>query len=274
MSRDGVDEAYDNPIERLQLLHGDDEAIAAFLDEIEVSSPREREMLGEIARSATLARPDRFATDHARVLVALESLRRHGYHGSAAGAGLGPARRVVRFLVELVARYVVVSYVKSVVTNLRSLYWMREMQAPDGSSELDVLQPARADAQALVEITRSREIGVPTFVIGGILVPLTLSLWRLASGFRFEHWWVAVAVGLAGVLVGLGASWVILRGAALASRRIRLSVAPPLADLWATIGTCGRPPRDRSRQFAVVAVSLTVGVWIVIPLLVTISLAD
>jgi hypothetical protein len=164
--------------------------------------------------------------------------------------------------------------VKSVVTNLRSLYWMREMQAPDGSSELDVLQPARADAQALVEITRSREIGVPTFVIGGILVPLTLSLWRLASGFRFEHWWVAVAVGLAGVLVGLGASWVILRGAALASRRIRLSVAPPLADLWATIGTCGRPPRDRSRQFAVVAVSLTVGVWIVIPLLVTISLAD
>jgi hypothetical protein len=274
MSRDRVDEAYDNPIERLQLLHGDDDAIASFLDEIDVSSPRERELLSELARSATLARPDRFAADHTRVLVALESLRRHGYHGSAAGAGLGPARRLVRFLVELVARYVVVSYVKSVVVNMRNLYWIREMQAPDGSHELELLEPARRDAQALVDITRSREIGVPTFVIGGILIPLTLSLWRLASGFKFEDWRVAVIVGLAGVLVGLGASWVILRGAALASRRIRLSVAPPLADLWVSVGSCGRPPRDRSRQFAAVAVSLTVGVWIVIPLLVTLSLAD
>ena len=274
MRGDRVDEAYDNPIERIQLLGGDDDAIAAFLDEIDVSSPREREMLAEIARTTTLARPDRFEADHGRVLVTLESLRRHGYHGSRAAASLGPLRKVVRFLVELVARYVVVSYVKSIVMNLRNLYWMREMQATEGSRELELLEVARSDAQALVEITRSREIGVPTFVLGGILLPLTLSVWRLASGFSYEHWWVAVIVGLVGVLVGLGASWVILRGAALASRRIRLSIATPLQELWITIGNCGRPPKDRSRRFAGVAVSLTVGVWIVIPLLVTLSLAD
>jgi len=111
-------------------------------------------------------------------------------------------------------------------------------------------------------------------VLGGILLPLTLSIWRLANGFTYEHWWVAVLVGLTGVLVGLGVSWVILRGAALASRRIRLSIAEPLEELWITIGSCGRPPKDKSRRFAVVAVSLTVGVWIVVPLLVTLSLAD
>jgi hypothetical protein len=274
MRGQGADDAYDNPIERIQLLGGDDEAISAFLDDIEVSSPREREMLGEIARTTALARPDRFESDHTRVLVTLESLRRHGYHGARGPASLGPLRTLVRFLVELVARYVVVSHVKGVVTNMRNLYWIREMQARDGSRERELLQPARLDAQALVEITRSREIGVPTFVLGGILLPLTLTLWRLASGFTFEHWWVAVVVGVVGILVGLGASWVILRGAALASRRIRLSIATPLQDLWATIGSCGRPPRDRSRTFATVAVSLTVGVWIVLPLLVTLSLAD
>lgn len=274
MRGDRADEAYDNPIERIQLLGGDDDAIAAFLDDIDVSSPREREMLAEIARTGALARPDRFEQDHGRVLVSLESLRRHGYHGSRAAASLGPMKTIVRFLVELVARYVVVSHVKSVAQNLRNLYWIREMQATEGSRELELLEVARQDAQALVEITKSREIGVPTFVLGGILLPLTLTVWRLASGFTYDHWWVAVLVGLVGVLVGLGASWVILRGAALASRRIRLSVAQPLDELWVTIGSCGRPPRDRSRKFAVVAVSLTIGVWIVLPLFVTLSLAD
>ena len=53
-------EAYDNPLERLELLAGDDAAIARFLDAIDVSGPRERQMLSELARTGTLARPDEF----------------------------------------------------------------------------------------------------------------------------------------------------------------------------------------------------------------------
>jgi hypothetical protein len=268
-----IREEYDSPLERLRLLGGDDDEIAAFLDELEVRSPREREMLGEIARPTPLARPERFEADHRVLIAALESLRRHGYHGSRAGARLGRAQLAIRFLVELVARYVVVAHVKDVVVSLRNLYWLRELESVQGSTERELLSPARADAQALVEITRSRELGIPTFVLGGLLVPAALSLWRLASGFTFEHWWVAVVVGTVGVLVGLGMSWVVLRGAALASRRIRLSVREPLATLWETVGHCGRPPRDRSRRFTIVAISLTLGVWIVLPLLVTLSLA-
>lgn len=266
-------ETYDNPIERILLLGGDDEAIAALLDEIDVRSPREREMLRELTRERSLAQPERFEGDHRRVLGALESLRRHGHHGSRAGARLGLLQAPVRYVVELVARYVVVSYVKSVVTHLRNLYWLREMQSLPDSSERRMLQAARSDAQALVEITRSREIGVPTFVLGGVLIPAAFSLWRLASQFTFEHWGVALVVGLLGIGVGLGISWVILRGAALASRRIRLSVGKPLTELWTAIGHCGNPPRDHSRRFATVAIALTVGVWIVLPLLVTLSLA-
>lgn len=271
-SRDELEEAYDSRLERLQLLGGDDEAIAAFLDELDVRGPRDREMLRELARPAPLARPERFDSDHRRVLVALESLRRHGHHGAHVDEDLGLLRTPVRYLVELVARYVVVSHVKNVSMNLRNLYWLREMQSEPGSRERELLHPARLDAQALVEITRGREIGVPTFVIGGLLIPAGISIWRLATG-TVREWWIALVAGAIGVAVGLLISWFVLRGAALASRRIRLSVRQPLADLWRTVGSCGAPPRDQSRRFAIVAITLTLGVWIVLPLLVTLSLA-
>jgi len=271
-STESLEEAYDNPLERLQLLGSDDEAVAAFLDEIDVRGPRDREMLGELARTTPLARPDRFEDDHRRVLIAAESLRRHGHHGASAPARLGFLRTPVRYLIELVARYVVVAYCKSVAMSLRNLYWMREMQAVGGSRELELLRPARFDAQALVEITKGREIGVPTFVIGAILIPAGLSIWRLATG-AISAWWIALVAGLISIAVGLLISWFVLRGAALASRRIRLSLKPPLAELWRTIGHAGNPPTDHSRRFAIIAISLTLGVWIVLPLLVTLSLA-
>ena len=268
-----VDETLDNPLERLRLLAGDDDAVAAFLDELEVSSPREREMLAELARPGPLAHPDRFEADHRRLVEALESLRRHGFHGSQSGSSLGPFRYVVRWLVELVARYLVVSYVKTVATRMRNLYWLREMESRSDSTELRLLRPARFDATALIEIMRSREIGIPSFVLAGLLLPLGATIWRLMSGFRFDSWVVAVVVGAAGVAIGVGFSWVVLRGCALASARIRLSVWEPLNVVWADIGSCGRPPRDGVRTFAIVAIVLMVAVWIVLPGLVALAFA-
>jgi len=149
---------------------------------------------------------------------------------------------------------------------------LREMQAESGSKELQLLRPARFDAQALVEITKGREIGVPTFVIGGLLIPVGLSISRLATG-TVREWRIAVLAGVIGVAIGLLISWIVLRGAALASRRIRLSLSQPLAELWRSVGYCGTPPKDQSRRFVIVAITLTLAVWIVLPLLVTLSLA-
>jgi len=268
-----IDERFDNPLERLRLLAGDDDAIASFLDELDVRSPRERQMLAELARAGPLAHPDRFDADHRRLIEALESLRRHGFHGSRSGTSLGPCRPVVRWLVELVARYLVVSYVKTVVTQMRNLYWARELESESSSRELKLLRPARFDATALVEIMSSREIGVPSFVIAGLLLPLAATIWRLMSGFRFDTWEAAFVAGAIGVAVGVGLSWIVLRGCALASARIRLSVREPLAVVWEDVGWCGRPPRDGVRTFAIVAVVLMVGVWIVLPGLVALALA-
>lgn len=95
--------------------------------------------------------------------------------------------------------------------------------------------------------------------------------WRLTQGVAFRNWWVAAITGLVIALIVVGGSWVILRGAALASRRIRLSTRAPLEDLWRTVGHCGRPPRDHSRRFAIIAITLTVGAWVILPLAVALA---
>ena len=205
------------------------------------------------------------------MIEALESLRRHGFHGSRAASALGPGRHVVRWLVELVARYLVVSHIKSVATSLRNLYWLREMEAEAHSEERKLLFAARADATSLCEIMRSREIGVPSFVIAGLLIPLGATLWRLFTGFTFERWWIAGLVGLIGVAIGVGIAWIVLRGTALAASRIRVALREPLQAVWDDVGSCGGPPRDKSSRFAATAIVLAVGVWIVLPGLVALA---
>jgi hypothetical protein len=260
-----------NPLERLQLLSGDDAAIEAFLDDIDVTSPRAREMLTELARTSTIARPERFFADHQRAVAALESLRRHGFRGSRAASGLGPLTSFIRWGIELVARYIVVSYVQTVTIEMRNLYWFREIEAPDGSPEMKQLRSARFDAAALAEIVRGRAVGVPTFVFGALLLPLFASIYRLATGYTWDDWVTAAIVGVTGALIGVAISWFLLRGTAMASSRIRLSAREPLKEVWVSVGNCGNPPRDQSRRLAIVGITLTVGVWIVVPTLVGLS---
>src|SRR5213596_2118228 len=99
------DERFDNPIERLRLLGEDDDALSAFLDSLDVQSPRERELLAELARTRSLADAAAFPEAHRNAVEALESLRRHGFRGWHGGRRLGPLRVVARFLVEFIARY-------------------------------------------------------------------------------------------------------------------------------------------------------------------------
>src|SRR5262249_50221404 len=150
-------------------------------------------------------------------------------------------------------------------------YWPREMQAKPGSQERRLLRRARIDAEGLVVVSSRREIGLPSFVIGGLLVPVVLSGGRLAGG-ALKSPVQATIVGLAGTLVVVLAAWLILRGAAMATRRIRLAAPEPLAGLWRTIGWCGRPTRDQSRKLASVAIALTAVAWIVLPVAVGIAL--
>jgi hypothetical protein len=53
MQDEQLGELYDNPLERLQLLGSNDEAIAAFLDEIDVRGPRDRAVSSPSRRSSS-----------------------------------------------------------------------------------------------------------------------------------------------------------------------------------------------------------------------------
>jgi hypothetical protein len=264
-------EAIDNPIERLKLLSEDEEGLAAYLDAIEVTSPREREMMREISRTRPLARPDIFPQAHRNMAEALESLARHGYHGTRAAQRAGPFRAAIRWTVQLVARYLVVSHIRNVSTRLRNLYGLREIQALPGSEERRELRRARMDADRMVAALETRELALPAFLLGGAALPLFASVGRITGLFERTLW--ATVIGAVGILVALAASWVILRGAALASRRIRLATRGPLKAVWNAIGWCGKPPKDSTRTFVILSVGLTLGCWILVPILVGIALA-
>jgi hypothetical protein len=264
-------EEIDNPIERLKLLSGNDDEIAKYLDAIEVTSPREREMMYEISRTRPLARPNVFPQAHRNMVEALESLARHGYHGTGAGKSAGPLRVAIRWGVRLVARYLVVSHVRNLSTRLRNLYGLREIQAIPWSEERRELHRARLDAERMVEALQTRELALPAFLLGGAALPVFASLGRITGLFESTLW--ATVIGVIGMLVALAASWVILRGAALASRRIRLATRAPLQVLWSAIGWNGKPPKDSTRTFVLVSVGLTLGCWILVPILVGIAVA-
>jgi len=264
----------DGLLDRLQLLDEDDEAIAAFLDELDLRGPREREMLADLARKQPLADPQGFPEAARRLSLALEALGRHGYHSATVSPKLGPLRAPARFFVELVARYLVVSYLRRVATDTRNLLWLRETQTVPNCTERELIQNARFDADALMVVFNRRQIGVPSFLFGGIVISLAATVGRATSGVATTDVRAATIVGLSGLAVALAIAWVALRGAAMASRRIRLSVREPLLRLWAAVGSAGRPPRDQSRKAAVVAVVLTFGAWVIVPAIVGLALLD
>jgi hypothetical protein len=260
----------DQWLDRLQLVDEGDDEVATFLDTLDLRGPQEREMLAELARKTPLARPEAFPAAHRRAVAALETLGRHGYRSAALPRWLKP-RFFGRFVVELVARYVVVSHLRRVSTDMRNLYWLRTMQAAAGTDERSLLYRARSEADGLIVVFKRREIGLPSFVIGGILVPIVLALVRVIQGLDLGSWWVATITLVAGGLVVWLISAIILRGAAMASRRIRLATTAPLAALWDVVGSAGEPPRDQSRKFAVIAIVLTTLAWVVVPAAIAVA---
>jgi hypothetical protein len=144
---------------------------------------------------------------------------------------------------------------------------------PGGFGQRGALRPApRAQGrQAEGRRPQGERAGRACLLIGGAALPLLAALGRVTGLLESPVW--ATVLGVAGMLIALAASWVILRGAALASRRIRLATTAPMQTLWTTIGWCGKPPKNSTRTFVIVSITLTIGAWILVPILFAIALA-
>ena len=253
-------------LEQFRLLYDSDQAATdKMLNQLGGSGRVEREMLRELAATRPLRTPDRVPEAHAVAMRALEVLSRNGSRQPSQLRSLGPLTPVVKFLVQQVIRYIVRRHQTQVIDAIRDLYARRLGWVPAGDPARIVLVRARLDAERATPSYRKSAGGVPAFLVGGAAASSFTQVLRggasAAAGSRVG---AAVAVAAAFALVA-AASWLILRGAAIARRRIKLSLDQPLAALWETIGWCGHPPKDTARTFAAVAIALTVVGWLLIP---------
>ena len=215
----------------------------------------ETDIVSELAKRKSLWLPDRFEEAHRLAMRSLEVLDRNGAR-PAKLVKLGLLAPVATFLVQLVARFIVRNHQAEVINAIKNMYIRREANAPKESPERFMLRRARIDAERVQPTLKKNPIGVPAFLLGGAFFSSILSsVGRAISSAKST----SVGLGVLTVLLFLlfvSIAWVVLRGSAVARHRIHLSLDQPLKALWETVGAAGKPPKDSSRQFALIAIVL------------------
>jgi hypothetical protein len=268
-----LDEVTQQLATTFQLLSGDpDEAAERALAEIGVDTRTEAALLGEIAAAGPLAHPDRFEQSHRLVMRALEVLDRDGWKHPLLRR-LGPLSGVAGGAVQFVARTIVRGHVSNVVHSLSRLYARRESQSQTASAERRMLARARIQADRLTLGYKGGSLPLPTVLIGGAAVPVLASVARQFGAVKGEGPVLVVPLGVILAIVFAALAWVLLQGAGLAHRRIKVTLDPSLAALYETIGHCGNPPRDDSAAIAAAAIALTALAWFGVPIAIAIIAA-
>jgi len=265
-----LDEVTQQLATTFQLLSGDpDEAAERALAEIGVDTRTEAALLGEIAAAGPLAHPDRFEQSHRLVMRALEVLDRDGWKHPVLRR-LGPFSGAAGGAVQFVARTIVRGHVSNVVHALSRLYARWESQSQTASAERRVLARARIQADRLTLGYKGGSLPLPTVLIGGAAVPVLASIARQFGAVKGQGPLLIVPLGVILAIVFALLAWVLLQGAGLAHRRIKVALDPSLAALYETIGHCGNPPRDDSAAIAAAAIALTALAWFVVPIAIAI----
>ncbi len=248
----------------------DESAKTDVLNELGASDDVDGDIILELSSEWPLGHPDRFDRAHRLVVRSLEVLDRNGARGVRTRAPIGPLNHVAGFLVQLVTRFIVRQHLKRQVKHLHWLYVRREANTDLDNPFRSQLRRARIESERLVPTFNTNPLGVPTFIFGGAVLSWVFgSLQVLIAGLSTWYWQVVFAA-VVSLLTGI-ASWIVVRGAATAQRRIRLTTDRPIKALYETIGRCGDPPRDDSIVFIVVALILGIVAAIALPIALAIA---
>ncbi len=243
----------------------DSEATAAILDALGAQDDVDKDIVLELGARRPLGHPDRFPEAHALAVRALEVLDRNGARGVKV-SGLGPLAPVAAFGVQQVTHLIVRSYQSSVADSMLRLYERREANAARDDPDRKLLMRARMHMERITPGFKRNVLGVPAFLLGGaVLSGAVRGLQLLIASALSSLWSKIVATLVLGMIIA-GLAWVILRGAAVARRRIHLTMDGPLEGLWGSIGRCGKPPKDPSRVIALIALILAFIPWVLIPI--------
>ncbi len=247
------------------LRKSDTTAADQVLDDFGATDNVDRDIVLELSGRRPLGHPDRFPEAHTMAVRSLEVLDRNGARPPKFGPALrriGPVKALVQYFVQLVIKFIVRSYLNSAIEAMRRLYIRREANCMPGYEHKAILTRARRDSERLLPGLKKNPIGLPTFVIGGVLLPLAQSGLNAALGGRTAR----IIASLVVCLLFLFAAWCIVKGSAVAHRRIRLTAQRPMEALWQTIGRAGNPPKDQARTFSIYAIVLLALALFVIPI--------
>lgn len=225
----------------------------------------DKDIVLELSSARPLGHPNRFEHAHSLAVRALEVLDRNGARPVKV-SGFGPLGPVIAFFVQQVAHFIVRTHQANIADQMYHLYARREANAERSDPARRMLMRARMEMERLLPGFKRNALGVSAFVLGGAVLSTLLRWAQVALTAALTGLWSKI---LATVLLGLlivGLAWVILRGAAVARRRIQLTLDGPVNALWETIGRCGKPPTDPSRTFALIAVILALLPWLLIPI--------
>jgi hypothetical protein len=259
-----IDDLKDR-LQRFRDLGSDDVEADHLLNELGGSGKVELDIVTELSVEEPIAHPEGFATAHAVAMHALEVLARNGARPPSqlrAGPLTGPAQSVVQPII----RYIVRGHQTHVANSIRDLYTRRLGWMPHGHPCRLPMVRARLDAERAAVTYKQSGGGLPTALVGGAVVSSVAQVARTAVGAIAGSKAGVVAAAVGTFLLLAAAAWAVLRGAAVARRRIRLTLTRPLDALWQTIGSCGHPPHDSAQQFALIAIVLTAVGWVLVPL--------
>jgi hypothetical protein len=260
-------------LEQFRVLRKSDEAATdQLLDELGAHERVDRDIVLELSATTVLGQPDRFRAAHQLAMRGLEVLDRNGARGAKL-AKVGPFEPIAQFWVQFFTRFIVRNYEADVIDAIRNLYTRRLAWCGPNDPGKPLLVQARIDAVRATPSYKRNAVGLPAFLLGGAVVSTLFGVLRSTVDWALGSQ-VAVVIATL-VLVGVlaFASWAILKGAAVARRRIRLTTEQPLRALWETIGRCGKPPEDQARQFAVIALVVVLVGFLVIPAAITFIIA-
>jgi hypothetical protein len=223
---------------------------------------------------APLAHPERFEQAHRMVMRGLEVLDRNGGRKpSRLPKQLGPIKPAAEWFVQLITRYIVRTHQVKVAEHLARLYARREANCRWGSEEMHLLRRARIQAERLAPGYKSKALGLPTFLVGGAVISSAVGVLQGFGEVLTRQTLVLVLTAVALFALFILTSMGIIYAAGISRRRIRITIAQPIAALYETIGACGNPPKDQARTFAVYAIVLTGLAWLIIPLAILFAIA-
>ena len=242
----------------------DSAAADDILNSLGASDDVDRDIILELSSKRPLGHPDRFEEAHSMAVRSLEVLDRNGPR-PAQVRGLWILNPIAGFFVQQVAHFIVRSHQATVADEMMRLYARREANCLPGDPDKRKLTRTRYHMEKITPGLKRSALGIPAFLLGGAVFSSLMGLLQQAVTTALSTVLSRVIATLVLGMVIVGVAWVILRGAAVARRRIHMTLDGPLQALWQTVGRCGKPPQDPSRNIALIAVILALLPWLLIP---------